>query len=509
MVRRSLALTVAVILTALLAACSTLPSVLPPTAAPPTAQPPTAEPIATSAESAATVAPAQPAATEPAASSPLATPELTAPITPTVAVTSTGGAAPAVVSTPAMTTTAPTTSGAGPSQSAPARDTLVYRDDLAGFSIEYPATWSVTDVAPEIKKQSLSYSITFTSWPPKEPGTGGIPEGGSKFDLTVTKGGAATPDAALESRRQEITAEGAGSQITFEEPWDLPAGIAATHLVIQPQNGEPIQELVTALNGNRIVISGMGDASVFEQIVMTLQAVTPGAPATSVAEATPGAQAKERVVVPMVTTGNAPTSTQAATTTYTVKQGDTLAKIAARFGVTTAAILKANPQITNPDHIYIGQKIQIPTSGGASPTPKPQPTPPPAANTTRVNIYMIGIGTGNVGCNDQVVAVVRDVPKTAAPLTAALNLLLSQKSQYYGQSGLYNALYQSNLSIASISRVGAAWTIRLTGTLKLGGVCDDPRVKAQLEQTALQFSTVKSVQYFVNGKPLDAVLSEK
>ncbi len=289
--RRSLALTVVVLLATLLSACTVLPSVLPPTAAPPTAQLPTAEPIATSGESAATVAPVQPAATEPAASSPVATPELTVPITPTVAVTSTGAAAPVVESTPAITTTAPTTGGAGPSESAPARDVLVYRDDLAGFMIEYPATWSLVDVTPEIKQQSKSYSITFSSWKPQEPGQQGMPEGGSKIDLTVTKGGAATPDAALESRRQEIAAEGVGSQITFEEPWDLPAGIAATHLTIQPQNGSPIQELVTALNGNRILISGMGDATVFEQIAMSLQAATPGASAPQAAAAPSSAAA--------------------------------------------------------------------------------------------------------------------------------------------------------------------------------------------------------------------------
>ena len=80
---------------------------------------------------------------------------------------------------------------------------------------------------------------------------------------------------------------------------------------------------------------------------------------------------------------------------------------------------------------------------------------------------------------------------------------------YYGESGLYNALYQSNLRLGSISRNGNAWTIRLTGSLLLGGTCDGPRVKAQLEQTALQFSTVKSVRYYVNGQPLESLLSGK
>jgi spore coat assembly protein SafA len=46
--------------------------------------------------------------------------------------------------------------------------------------------------------------------------------------------------------------------------------------------------------------------------------------------------------------------------TYIVKEGDTLWDIARRFGVSLEALLKANPQIKNPDLIYPGQEIRIP-----------------------------------------------------------------------------------------------------------------------------------------------------
>ena len=46
--------------------------------------------------------------------------------------------------------------------------------------------------------------------------------------------------------------------------------------------------------------------------------------------------------------------------TYYVVKGDTLRKIAARFGTTVDAILKLNPGITNPNVIYVGQAITIP-----------------------------------------------------------------------------------------------------------------------------------------------------
>ena len=48
-------------------------------------------------------------------------------------------------------------------------------------------------------------------------------------------------------------------------------------------------------------------------------------------------------------------------TTYVIKTGDTLYAIAVRFKVTVAQIMAANPSITNPNQITIGQKIVIPT----------------------------------------------------------------------------------------------------------------------------------------------------
>ncbi len=50
-----------------------------------------------------------------------------------------------------------------------------------------------------------------------------------------------------------------------------------------------------------------------------------------------------------------------AQSTYTVKSGDTMWKIASRNQVGISEIIAANPQIKNPALIYPGQKITIPT----------------------------------------------------------------------------------------------------------------------------------------------------
>ena len=54
---------------------------------------------------------------------------------------------------------------------------------------------------------------------------------------------------------------------------------------------------------------------------------------------------------------------------YRVVGGDTMFEIARRFGVTFETLITANPQITNPDLIYHGQEIYVPLSVGTAPCP--------------------------------------------------------------------------------------------------------------------------------------------
>ena len=57
--------------------------------------------------------------------------------------------------------------------------------------------------------------------------------------------------------------------------------------------------------------------------------------------------------------------------TYKVKPGDTLSKIARRYGISLAQLLQANPQITNPDRIQIGQLINLPDTSTETTQPLP------------------------------------------------------------------------------------------------------------------------------------------
>lgn len=137
-----------------------------------------------------------------------------------------------------------------------------------------------------------------------------------------------------------------------------------------------------------------------------------------------------------------------------------------------------------------------------------------SGKVSTVRVYLIAIGDSgksgrSVGCGDSLVAVKREIAPTTAPLTAAIRLTLANHQRTYGQSGLYNALYQSRLQLKRATVVKGTATIKLTGRLTLGGVCDTPRVRAQLRQAALQFPTVHRVFVTVNGISLAGALSSK
>lgn len=177
-----------------------------------------------------------------------------------------------------------------------------------------------------------------------------------------------------------------------------------------------------------------------------------------------------------------------------------------------------------PTDIPTSTVIVEPTGTQTNPAPTntvPPPTavPPTAASTAtlgemNVKVILIALEDSGqsgtpIGCGDSAVPVTVTIPRTQGVLRAALEKQLSMKQELYGESGLYNALYQSDLQVRSVVINQGTAVIHLTGDLVLGGVCDSPRVQAQLEQTALQFSTVSAVDVFLNEIPLEDALSQR
>jgi hypothetical protein len=162
-----------------------------------------------------------------------------------------------------------------------------------------------------------------------------------------------------------------------------------------------------------------------------------------------------------------------------------------------------------------------PTAASTTVTPTPAQSTnnpstdaaPTSAGIDRVKIYLValednGVSGDAIGCQDSIIAVERQLAPTQAPLRAALEELLSLRDQYVGQSGLYNALYQSRLTVKNVTiDANGKAVIYLEGSLLSGGTCDDPRIIAQLTSTARQFSTVKEAAIYVNGTLIEELLS--
>jgi hypothetical protein len=65
---------------------------------------------------------------------------------------------------------------------------------------------------------------------------------------------------------------------------------------------------------------------------------------------------------------------------YKIKKGDNLTKIAKANGTTVQALLKANPNIKNPNLIFAGETIKIPTNKTPTALPRPNNTDKDAFN---------------------------------------------------------------------------------------------------------------------------------
>lgn len=63
---------------------------------------------------------------------------------------------------------------------------------------------------------------------------------------------------------------------------------------------------------------------------------------------------------PIVSDNSTTNKAASSTRTHTVKQGDTIGTIAQKYGVTVDAIKAINPNLTNPNLIFVGQVIVIP-----------------------------------------------------------------------------------------------------------------------------------------------------
>lgn len=118
---------------------------------------------------------------------------------------------------------------------------------------------------------------------------------------------------------------------------------------------------------------------------------------------------------PSVTPGG-PRPTPGSQSTYTVKPGDTLSAIAARFGTTISAIAQAN-NIVNINLIFVGQVLVIPAGGVVPPVPTTVPPGPTAAPPGPVSGF--GLGGQILGLSGNTQAAMHSAKMTWAKIQIA------------------------------------------------------------------------------------------
>lgn len=74
---------------------------------------------------------------------------------------------------------------------------------------------------------------------------------------------------------------------------------------------------------------------------------------------------------------------------YTVRSGDTLSGIARRYGVSLSSLERANPQVHNPNLIYVGEHLSIP---GRTDSFQPAPAPKKSSGSSSGGSYVVRSG---------------------------------------------------------------------------------------------------------------------
>lgn len=114
-----------------------------------------------------------------------------------------------------------------------------------------------------------------------------------------------------------------------------------------------------------------------------------------------------------------------------------------------------------------------------------------------------------VGCGDSEILTEKAVDGELSMkerIQKALEILFANKEQFLGESGLYNALYQSTLTVDSITIQDGEVTVELSGDSMSGGECDDPRMVQQIRGTVennIDSEKKLTVTIILNGKPLE------
>ncbi|WP_097179458.1 LysM peptidoglycan-binding domain-containing protein [Curtobacterium sp. 314Chir4.1] len=161
---------------------------------------------------------------------------------------------------------------------------------------------------------------------------------------------------------------------------------------------------------------------------------------------------------PAVSTASASTGSSSASGSYHVKQGDTVSGIAARVGVSTTALLSAN-KLSQRSVIYPGQTLRVPSAGSAVAAPVTSTST--AASSSGASSSSTRAGSVTIGTGDTIASIASAHGVTVSALLSA-NGLTYTSTIYAGKTLV---LPSSGPSLSAEQRGNAATIVSVGRSL--------------------------------------------
>jgi hypothetical protein len=199
------------------------------------------------------------------ACAPVVTPDAASSVSP-VPATATAVPATATAAPATATSEPPTETPAGVAAPTLAPTPLgpqTYRQEAAGFELDYPAGW-ISDLS------GISDGVILWSSNPPAIGADGVPAGLTKIDVVGMPGVTQTLDEVLQDQRDSIL--NSNGTILEEQRFVLPSGLEAVRLSISGFGGDTAA-LLSIVNGHPVFIAAYGDKESFDAIAQSLRPI--------------------------------------------------------------------------------------------------------------------------------------------------------------------------------------------------------------------------------------------
>jgi hypothetical protein len=164
----------------------------------------------------------------------------------------------------------------GPTLAEQGVETATYRDEYAGFAIDYPAGWEAIIPDDAIKEQSQAYSISLRMLLPGTPEPkrqeGPLAPGEYAVDVTIIRRPGAVLDLSAQERREQNLAEG-NVDILSEDFLNTYSGLPAVRWNMHSQIMGPVVTTLAVIDGYEILVSGFGDLSFYNAVAGSLRLI--------------------------------------------------------------------------------------------------------------------------------------------------------------------------------------------------------------------------------------------